>query len=238
MPDLRAVQARFVADLADAEGGALAIYRNTIARGAIDALAANFPVTRALVGETMFDTIAGEFAAVEPPRRPVLAGYGCRFPAWIEEQPWASEIAYLAEVAALERLYLEAMFAPDARALAPAAIAHIGPEAWEHTRLRLHPATRFGWTKHPAMAIWLAHAGAHELPGAEDWPSQGGLFLRPSGEVTGLVLDRAGHRFLFGLRLGETVGKAALAASTLYPPADIAGLFASLVAAGAFTTAT
>jgi hypothetical protein len=238
MPDLSAFQTRFVADLAEAEGSALAVYRNTIARGAIDALAANFPVTLALMGEAMFDAIAAEFAAVEPPRRPVLAGYGCRFPAWIEEQPWASEIAYLAEVAALERLQLEALFAPDAPALAPADIAHIGPEAWQHTRLRLHPATRFGWTKHPAMALWLAHTGPHELPDADDWPSQGGLFLRPCGEVTGRVLDRAGHRFLFGLRLGETVGKAALATSTLYPSSDIGGLFASLVAAGAFTTAT
>jgi hypothetical protein len=40
----------------------------------------------------MFDAVAADYAAQCPPRQPVLALYGARFPDWLEEQRWIRDI--------------------------------------------------------------------------------------------------------------------------------------------------
>jgi hypothetical protein len=64
------------------------------------------------------------------------------------------------------------------------------------------------------------------------------VLTRPHLEVLPSRLSRAGHRFLFGIRLGESVGDAAIAAGSLYPETDIGSLFTSLVNAGAFAASS
>ena len=46
-----------------------AVYRNTVLRGCIDALAANFPTVATLVGREWFDEAAGRFARQQPAAR-------------------------------------------------------------------------------------------------------------------------------------------------------------------------
>jgi len=105
---------------------------------------------------------------------------------------------------------------------------------WNALRLELHPATRFSWLTAPAMSIWLAHRA--ETLGTLDfeWKAEGVLLTRPRLQVQPARLDKAGHRLLFGIRLGESVGAAAIATAGLYLETDIGSLFASLVNAGAF----
>lgn len=236
MPDLATFQRDFGQQLAlrNAPLGPMTVYRNTALHGAVEALRANYPVVAAIVGGAMFDGISAEFADACPPCSPVLADYGRGLAEWIEHQRWAADIPYLSDVARFERLHIEALFAADATPLTPEAIAKVDPADWTRIVLRLHPATRFDWAVTPAMAIWLAHQGDAPACIDADWCAGGGLFVRPFGRVEALRLDRAAHRFLFGIRLGETVGDAALAAASLYPHADVGGLFASLLANGAF----
>jgi hypothetical protein len=234
--DLAAFQCAFAETLSNGPActGGLAVYRNTALHGAVEALRANYPVAQAIVGTAMFVSVAAEYAEAAPPRSPVLADYGRDFADWIARQSWAGDAPYLSDVARFERLYTKALFAADAVPLSADMIAAIDPGDWPKTRLRLHPATRFGRVSTPAMSIWLAHQGATPSAFAPDWHAQVGLFVRPFGQVTAHILDPAAHRFLVGIRLGETVGAAALATSSLYPHADIGGLFAFLIAKGAF----
>jgi hypothetical protein len=236
MPDLATFQRRFVRALSKGPicTGGLAVYRNTALHGAVEALRTNYPVAEAIVGSEMFAGIAAEFAEAGPPRSPVLADYGRGFADWIEHQPWAADAPYLSDVARFERLFIEALFAADAEPLSGDRVAAIDPGAWQRTTLHLHPAVRFGWATTPAMSIWLAHQGETPSVVAPDWHSEGGLFTRPFGCITPHVLNAAAHRFLFGIRIGETVGNAALATTSLYPATDIGGLFASLIASGVF----
>jgi hypothetical protein len=53
-------------DAPEAQPG-LTVYRNTVAKGCADALAANFPVVRRLVGADWFAAAALAFAGEEPP---------------------------------------------------------------------------------------------------------------------------------------------------------------------------
>jgi hypothetical protein len=212
--------------------GPMRVYRNTVLSGCIDALRANYPIVAQLLGDEMFDAIGADFANACPPRRPVLALYGERFPDWLELQQWTRDVPYVPDVARIERLYIEALFACDAEPLDMRSLN--GSSDWQTLRLPLHPATRFAWLTTPAMSIWLGQRDGFEGDLEFDWQAEGALITRPGFDVQADPLDRAGHRFLFGIRLGESVGAAAIAAANLYPETDIASLFTSLVNAGVF----
>jgi hypothetical protein len=229
-------QRDFAAAIGAPAEGPMRIYRNTALNGCIDALRDNYPMVARLLGEEMFGAAAAEFAECCPPRRPVVAAYGERFPDWLEEQGWIAEIRYVPHVARIERLFIEALFAADAEPLELAALA--GGGDWQVLNLALHPSTRFDWLTTPAFSIWQSQRDAREGQLEFDWKAEGVLLTRPGLEVQGRQLDRAGHRFLFGIRLGETVGAAAIATKSLYPETDIGSLFTSLVNAGAFAASS
>lgn len=231
-PDLLAFQRQFVAAIDHSATGPLAVYRNTVIHGAVEALQANFPVVAQLLGSEMFEGIAVEFVTAEPPRSPILAAYGESFADWIDRQAWASDLPYLGDVARVERLHVECLLAADAQPFRPDPLA--GPEV-AGLRLALHPAARFAWLANPAMTIWLAHqAGIHENLDI-DWAHEGAIFTRPACfELRPAILGRASYRLLGGIRLGESVGRAMRAAARLYPEEDTETLFQSLVNLGAF----
>lgn len=212
--------------------GALRVYRNTVISGQIQALRDNYPVVAALLGEEMFTAAAVDYAQDCPQRSPLLANYGTRFPDWIAEQVWAANLPYLADVAKVERLHLEAGFAADGDALEPQRLSLVGD--WNRLRLRLHPAARFDWLAAPGFSIWQAHQAGVPNQIEIDWTAEGVLFSRPGWSVQAMPIDRPAHRLLAGIRFGETVGASATASVKLYPDADIGGQFASLVQAGAF----
>nr|NUR37142.1 DUF2063 domain-containing protein [Sphingomonas sp.] len=229
-------QREFAAAISAPADGPMRVYRNTVLSGCIDALRANYPVVAALLGEEMFEGVAAEHAADCPPRKPVLALYGARFPDWLEGRPWVRDLRYVPDVARIERLHIEALFAADVEPLAMTELS--GRDDWQALQLPLHPATRFDWLTSPAMSIWLAHRAEVEGALEFDWDAEGMLFTRPGLEVEPIRLDRAGHRFLFGIRLGESVSAAAIATANLYPESDIGSLFTSLVNAGAFAVSS
>ncbi|MGC1305146.1 MAG: DNA-binding domain-containing protein [Caulobacteraceae bacterium] len=213
---------------------ALAIHRNTSAKAARDAVAANYPVVRALCGDEAFDACASAFIAADPPREPRLNAYGARFPAFLSTYAPADGMAYLAEVAALERLYVEALFAADAPALDGTALAAgLDLEA----PLSLHPAARFAAFDSPAVAIWSAHRAEDEAVDEAalseiDWRPQAVLVVRPDLVVEVMEIDAGALAFLSACAAGEPLGQAALAASEA--GCDLQLLFANLITAGAF----
>lgn len=233
MSDHQAFQADFAAAIAKPATGPMSVYRNTVLAGSAEALKANYPVCATLLGEEAFLALAVDYAEERPPRSPVLAHYGFRFADWLEDHAFAFDLPYLADVARLERLHLESLLAPDVPALIMTDLA--GTQDWSAITLKLHPAARFAWAASPAMTIWLAHEdGPPRRAVAPAWRPEGALFVRPRLRVAGILLDRAMHRMLFGIRLGESVGAAALATAALYPDAHPGAAFAALVDAGAF----
>src|SRR3990167_7131288 len=74
----------------------LSVYRNTVAKGLIDVLRANFPAVDRIVGETWFAACARVFIGEHEPRSPVLATWGAAFPGFLRTFGPAAEIPYLA----------------------------------------------------------------------------------------------------------------------------------------------
>jgi hypothetical protein len=232
-PDLLQFQRDFASALDQPAAGAMAVYRNTVLHGAVEALRDNFPVVEQILGAEMFERVAVDFSAACPPRRPVLALYGARLADWLDEQPWVRDLPYLPDVARVERLRTECLFAADEEPLT----AHEARRAStsSEARLRLHPSVRFSWLSTPAMSIWLAHQRAFESELEPQWKAEGALFARPTPfHLHAPRIGRAAHRMLFGARLGETLNAGIAAASRLYPDEDCTAVLASLVNLGVF----
>ena len=225
-------QREFAAAIAALAEGPMRIYRNTVMSGCVDALRANYPVVCQLLGEEMFEHVAADHAAEHPPRQPVLALYGEEFADWLEEQAWIYQFPYLSDVARIERLHIESLFAADAEPL------HLGELAnadWNMVHLEMHPACRFDWLLTPAASIWRAHQ--QETPPSllqPDWKPEGILFARPHFMISPLVLEPAAHRLMVSISNGECIARAALATAESCEGTDVGALFASIVNAGAF----
>lgn len=216
------------------EPAGLAVYRNTIAKGCVDALAANFLTVASLVGDDWFGAAAALFARQHPPSGAALLAYGEAFPRWLEDFPPAADLPYLPAVAWMDWRWTTALFAPEAEPLTAEAFA-LAPETLAAARPRLHPSLSFAWFETGLPGLWLAarRPDPGEMELVDD--PQGVLIVRPGEAVTARLLDRAGHAFLAAARDGATLGEAITAAGEADPAADLASLFAALIADGVFS---
>lgn len=233
MPDLAQFQKRFAqAILTDDQPAfpfrshAFAVYRNTSARGAVEALRASFPTVDALLGSDMFAEVALDFRREVLPAGPVLSDYGADFPAWLARQPWTSELPYLADVARLDWLWLESFLAADADTLP------VTPES--RPRLMLHPAARFVRLATPALTIWQAHRDPHGFDELEpEWREEHALFSRPGLEVRAQPIDRACHDLLLLCANSARIDQCVASVAEAHPESNVPELLQHCVAAGA-----
>ena len=212
----------------------LAVYRNTIAKGCIDALAANFPTVASLVGEDWFRAAAALFAREHPPRRAALLAYGEGFADWLERFPPVADLPYLPAMARLDRLWTTALFAPEAEPLAAEAFA-LDPQALAEARAILHPSLAFAGFDSGLPGLWLAARQPDPGEMALSPEPQAILIVRPADTVHSRLIDAAGLAFLTAVRDGATLGEAITAAAQADPHADLASLFAALIADGVFS---
>ncbi|WP_454761417.1 HvfC/BufC family peptide modification chaperone [Caulobacter segnis] len=246
MPELLDFQDAFVAALAGSpsalspwlapgEGAAgLAVYRNTIAKGCVDALAANFPTVLSMVGEDWFRAAAALFAREAPPASAALLDYGEAFPAWLERFPPADDTPYLAGIAHLDRLWTEALFAAEAPVLTAEALSVLTPDTLAETNLPLHPSVRFASFEAGLPNLWIAAREDREDLELSD-QAQTLLLVRQGGAVTARVIGSAETAFLRACRDGLTSTQAAQRVFEADPTANLASLFATLISEGVFT---
>jgi hypothetical protein len=213
-----------------------AVYRNTVLKGCIDALQANYPAVARLVGDEWFRAAAAVFARESLPSHPTLLDYGAGFVDFLAAFPPAAELPYLADVARLDRLWSLAHVAADAPLLDPALLAALSPEEMARLRLGLHPAARWRWfDEAPIGSIWSRSREGDGTIGELDWRGEGALLTRPHANVRHTPVDRAGITFLDACAHGESIEAAVLAALDVDPGADLSALVHQLLGAGAFS---
>ncbi len=213
---------------------AFAVYRNTVMKGCVDALQANYPAVARLVGEEWFRAAAAQYVRAQPPQEPMLALYGEGFEGFLASFPPAAELPYLPAVARLDRFWSEAHVARDEAALDAAALAGVDPARLAARRLRPHAAARWAWFELPAYSIWSRQRAEAPEPGEIDWRGEGALLSRPDGAVRWTPLSRGGCVLLDACGRGEPLGAAAEAALRTEPDTDLSQLVARLLVAGAF----
>jgi hypothetical protein len=250
--------AALVAALAAQPG--FAVHRNTVLKGAIDAIEANYPAVTRLVGGEWMRAAAAAYVREEPPAEPSLLQYGAGFPAWLSTFPPAADLRWLADVARLDRAWTEAHVAADEPPVEAAAVAALAPAELARTLLRPHASARWHFAAGaPIHTLWQRNRrSAAELPDADvgadlEWRGEGALLTRPKDAVESIALDAAGIAFLDACAAGGTLADAAAAAlaaggdteagadtdragigSGPVPGVDLAQLMAALLTAGAF----
>lgn len=218
-----------------------AVYRNTVMRGLIDALQANYPAVVRIVGDAWFRAAAAEFVRQQAPSQPSLLVYGDGFAAFIAAFEPAAELHYLPAVAQLDRCWTESHLAADAPLLHASALP--AGASLADVELSLHPAARWrGFDDVPAFTLWQRNRAEHFDATAFDWIGEAALFTRPAGDVRAQSLSHAGVALLDACAGGTTLGTALIAA--LDAPADrsdlpatpdgLVALLNQLIDAGAF----
>ena len=216
------------------EDPAFQIYRNTVLKGCVDALQANFPAVTRLVGEEWFRAAAVVYARQFPPRAPMLVEYGAGFPDFLAHFEPAAELPYLPSVARLDRFWSESHVAADETPLRSQDLAGLAQDRLGGIALRPHAAARWAWFALPAYSIWSHNRNTASVAADEPeivWRSEGALLVRPGDAVEWLGLDEAACAFMDACAAGKLLAEAAEAVSA----SDLAGLLARLLAAGAFT---
>ncbi|MCY7397620.1 MAG: DNA-binding domain-containing protein [Sphingomonas bacterium] len=234
MPDAAAFQQDFGRALASHDvpacpvlARALTIHRNTASKAAQDALADNYPVVRAMVGEDAFAAVAFDYVEAAPPSDPRLCFYGEGFGVYLADYPPFADHLYLADVASVEWLAIRALFARDAEVRGPDSFVTIDLEA----PLALHPAVGTLSLASPAGSLWRAHQAdaPDEALAAVEWQPEGVLVTRPGNQVEVSVEPPAVIAFIEGCANGLPLSHVAGAAGD-----ELSVVFARTISAGCF----
>jgi hypothetical protein len=210
------------------------VYRNNVFVGLIEALKAAFPAVCRIVGDEFFTAMARVYAALEPPASPVMLEYGATFPAFVEAFEPARSVPYLADVARLERAWVEAYHAAEFAPIALNELGAIDAARLPHVSFALHPSLRVVRSPFPVVTLWQMNVDGG-VPAATDIFRGGeqALVIRPDAEVEVRQVTPGAAIFIERLARGATVAVAASAAQDAGPAFDLAQTLGNLFAVNA-----
>jgi hypothetical protein len=223
-----------------AAAGRLQVYRHNVHASLAAALAAVYPVIERLVGAPCLRALARRYVAAHPSRSGNLHAFGEALPAFLRTCAELAELAWLADVAALEWAAHEVYHEADDAPLDPGTLADVEPHAAPTLHLRLRAATRLLRSPHPIVAIWQAnqpradgtvptaafHAGGDRV-----------LVARDGYEVELRRLDASEWTWLCALAEGRDLGAAVEAAWHVDARFDLGAVLARHARLGTFASA-
>ncbi|OLS64955.1 HvfC/BufC N-terminal domain-containing protein [Pseudomonas putida] len=214
---------------------AFAVYRNTVLKGYVDALCANFPSVERLVGSDWMHAAASAYALASPPEDARLVLYGANFPAWLAALPNLVELPWLADVARLDHDWLSAFCAPDDPALDLAALTGITASDLANLNLMPRRSVRWRWCKtHPVYSLWHYNREGLDWHDQVPWQGEGALLVGDPDGVAHQALEPAGCAFLDACAAGDTLDHASSRALAIRPDLDFTDLLGRLLRARAF----
>lgn len=211
------------------------VYRNTVMKGASDALLANFPTVERLVGPEWLRAAASVYLQSHPPSDARLLFYGADFAHFLDHFEPARQMPYLGNVARLDRFWIEAHSAAEQANTGLAELTRIEPLALLGLYLEPHVATRWAWfSDQPAYSLWRLNREQLDIPEDLPWSAEGALLTRKGGSVQWQGLSRSGCIFLDACAARLSLGEAAQRVLDAQPELDLNELLISLVSANAF----
>lgn len=211
-----------------------AVYRNNVTVGLVNALADIFPAVSRLVGEGFFRHMVRVYIAAEPPKSALLFEYGKGFAAFLEDFEPVAKLPYLPDVARLERAWLDAFHAADAKPLEPSVLAAIPPEYLGNLLFAPHPATRIIDSSFAAVSIFSASRANSALDQIKPLTPEAGLITRPADEVHVRILPAGAASFFKSLIAGRPLGEAAQEILDQHPDFDLPSAIQAMLESGAF----
>lgn len=235
-PDL-AVPALVLGPAGRTGGRRYDVYRNNVTVSLIEALAAIYPTVQRIMGAALFRATARVHIRETPPTSPLLFEYGRDFPAFIEAHQYALGMPWLADTARIEREWLDAYHAADARPIAASTLASFPPERLADLVFAPHPATRVVRSRFAAVAIFAANRAAGPVERIDAGEAEDALITRPEFDVVVRRLAPGEAEFLSTLMAGRPLGEAAAAALEARSDFDVGMGLTTLIESGAFASA-
>jgi len=233
---LYGVESAAMAQLSEQPG--FSVYRNTVMKGCIDALSANFPTIERLVGSEWFRAAAAIHVTASPPGDARLLNYGEAFPAFLDAFEHAQQMPYLGNVARLDRCWSQVHVALDEPSIDLAALGTVAPDDMGRLLLKPRAAATWRWfADQPAYTLWRINREQLEMPENLDWIGEGALLIRSAGRVTWQAVSATDCLFLDACVAGLPLEQAAERALELNPALDISDLLTRLVTADVFVSA-
>lgn len=134
----------------------LAIYYDAYRLRLLEALASNYPVLRAWIGDEEFENAGIAYLAAHPSRHFSIRYFGHRLPEFLTATETWRDSPFLAEMASLEWILSEAFDAEDGATLGIEDMARIPVDAWPGMRLQFHPAMRRLDLRWNVPVLWKA----------------------------------------------------------------------------------
>jgi len=216
------------------------VYRNSGVLARVEALQSNYRRLALLMGEASFRDMARAFVARHPPERRSLIGYGEDLPGFITAHMDEHAIPWLADLARLDRGWLEAHLAGDAQPIGVDAVAHLSEDDLMATRFTPHPSVAPVQTGFDLFAIWSELEAGRAPEGRVQIVQRESThpFWRPGHEVFSAPLSPASAACIAALLTGETLGQACEAAIARDPGADLSTIIAFIFQSGLLTAQT
>jgi Putative DNA-binding domain len=125
----------------------LSIYANSYFYRLLDIFKEDFACTYTVLGEVDFHNLITSYLIKYPPSEPSILYAGRHLPHYLETTSGrahapAEHVAFLADLARLERACIEVFHSVDAEALEQTSLRDLAPESWPAIRIRLHPAAQ------------------------------------------------------------------------------------------------
>ncbi|MGH8502932.1 MAG: DNA-binding domain-containing protein [Gammaproteobacteria bacterium] len=214
----------------------LKIYKNNVYVRLIEALEAAYPAVQRLVGHRFFRFAARAYIPAHPPRSRTLIGYGADFSDFLARFEAAASVPYLADVARLEQLYLEAYHAAEAPTLTMRAPLSFLENRSEEFGLSLHPSARLMTSAFPVSRIWELNRSDIGIDGEVEIPGGGEnlLIVRPHAEVEVRRISRGAYAMLTALADGASIAAAQRAGREAEPGCDLNLHLSALIKGGSF----
>jgi hypothetical protein len=211
-----------------------AVYRNNVMIGLTQTLKDAYPAVHRIVGSEFFHALARAFVVGALPRSPMLFDYGAGLPDFIDRFEPASVLPYLADVARIERAWIEAYHSAEATPIGPSALSEIDPDVLPGISLVLHPSVRVVRSRFPALTIWQMNVEGG-VPGRVDLAAGGehALVVRPEAEVEVRSIPKGSPDFIQALSSGRSVLDAFEQALLAEPRFDLAANLTDLIQVGA-----
>lgn len=213
-----------------------AVYRNTVLKGATDALVANFPTIERLVGVDWLRSAAAIHARLSPPTDSRLLHYGAEFPGFLDGFEHARNMPYLGDVARLDLLWTQVHCADEEPAIEMSTLAHLSPSDLATLRLTPRASCRWAWFPDcPAYTIWRSNREQLPISDELNWQSEGALLTRHAGRMQWQAASSADCAFLDACAAHQPLELAVDKAVAVEPTLNPENLLIRLVSAGVFT---
>lgn len=210
------------------------VYRNNVVVGLTGALADIFPAIQRLLGEEAFKNLARIYVANEPPTSPLMFEYGHGFASFVEKFEPLQKYPYLADVARIERLWLDAYHVADETPLASDILASFQPEQLADLVFKPHPATKLFSSQYASVSIFSANRQEQSMEGINPSIGETCLITRPDTDVDVRHVPHSARVFYDTLVAGQTLGDAANEAASIDEEFDIAMAISTMIESGMF----